>query len=70
MATKYPEFEPEGDSLRRWMERTDEPGCPISRIMFTLSNMDPGVCNLAIDSNQFLKPNASLHIGLGERDQG
>ncbi|KAJ5834746.1 hypothetical protein N7447_000772 [Penicillium robsamsonii] len=43
MAPKYPEFEPEGDSLRRWMERADEPGCPISRTTLTLSNMDSGV---------------------------
>ncbi|KAJ5384846.1 hypothetical protein N7517_002757 [Penicillium concentricum] len=62
MAPKYPEFEPRGNSLRRWMERADEPGCPISRTELTLSNMDPDVC-------QWLKPKMRLHFGLGERDQ-
>ncbi|KAJ5774151.1 hypothetical protein N7457_009047 [Penicillium paradoxum] len=40
MALKYPEFEPRGDSLRRWMEKSDEPGCPIPRTEFTLPDRD------------------------------
>ncbi|OQE46444.1 hypothetical protein PENCOP_c001G05714 [Penicillium coprophilum] len=43
MAPKYPKFEPQGDSLRRWMERADEPGCPISKTTLTISNMDHGL---------------------------
>ncbi|KAJ5185070.1 hypothetical protein N7491_007059 [Penicillium cf. griseofulvum] len=41
MAPKYPEFEPQGNSLRLWMERADEPRCPISRTTLTLSDIDP-----------------------------
>ncbi|CAG8888422.1 unnamed protein product [Penicillium egyptiacum] len=43
MAPKYPEFEPWGDTFRRWMERADEPGCYIPRTTFTLGKLDPAV---------------------------
>ncbi|KGO71936.1 hypothetical protein PITC_026560 [Penicillium italicum] len=41
MASKYPEFEPQGDSLRRWMELADEPDCPIPRTTLTIPDIDP-----------------------------
>ncbi|KAK4863658.1 hypothetical protein LT330_002436 [Penicillium expansum] len=41
MAPKYPEFEPQGDSLRRWMERADEPECPIPMTNLTIPGIDP-----------------------------
>ncbi|KAJ5960123.1 uncharacterized protein N7479_007273 [Penicillium vulpinum] len=47
MAPKYPEFEPKGNKLRRWMERADEPGCPISRTTLTLPGLDHRVWNIA-----------------------
>ncbi|CAG8886178.1 unnamed protein product [Penicillium egyptiacum] len=31
MAFKYPQFEPYGDKLIRWMEKATEPGCPIPK---------------------------------------
>ncbi|KAJ5944407.1 hypothetical protein N7516_004575 [Penicillium verrucosum] len=41
MTPKYPGFEPQGDSLRRWMEDADEPGCPIPRTTLTIDDIDP-----------------------------
>jgi hypothetical protein len=36
MALTYPEFEPHGDKLRRWMEDANEPRCPILRTSLTI----------------------------------
>ncbi|KAJ5517183.1 hypothetical protein N7527_008743 [Penicillium freii] len=35
MAFKYPQFEPYGDKLMRWMESANEPGCPVLRSTLT-----------------------------------
>lgn len=54
MTPKYPKFEPQGDSFRRWMERADEPGCPISRTTLTTEDLDPKVWIVG-SSPQFLE---------------
>ncbi|CAG8878607.1 unnamed protein product [Penicillium nalgiovense] len=41
MAPKYPEFEPWGETFRRWMECADEPGCYIPRTTLTVAGLDP-----------------------------
>ncbi|KAJ5951173.1 uncharacterized protein N7479_009586 [Penicillium vulpinum] len=35
MAFRYPQFEPYGDKLIRWMENTNEPGCQIPMTILT-----------------------------------
>ncbi|KAJ6187453.1 hypothetical protein N7519_002361 [Penicillium mononematosum] len=47
MAAKYPEFEPLGDTFRRWMERADEPGCYIPRTTLTVAGLDPTLWHVA-----------------------
>lgn len=47
MAPKYPEFEPQGDSLRRWMEGADKPQCPIPMTTLTVADIDPNVWHVA-----------------------
>ncbi|CAI7581532.1 unnamed protein product [Penicillium glandicola] len=53
MAPKYPEFQPQGNSLRLWMEHADEPRCPIPRTTLTVSDIDPKVWHV-LSNPEFL----------------
>ncbi|KAF4768132.1 hypothetical protein N7455_002524 [Penicillium solitum] len=54
MTPKYPKFEPQGESFRRWMERADEPGCLIPRSTLTIEDLDPKLW-MVVTSPQFLE---------------
>lgn len=66
MDFKYPEFEPYGAKLIRWMENADEPGCPVP--LTTLATWTlPHPMDWDIDHDrEWLSPdrNASI-VGLG-----
>lgn len=68
MAFKYPQFEPYGDKLIRWMENANEPGCPVSMTTLKSQNL-PKSPDWNIEyEREWLSPDriASI-VGLGLR---
>ncbi|CAG7940434.1 unnamed protein product [Penicillium nalgiovense] len=66
MAFKYPQFEPYGDRLIRWMENANEPGCPVPITTLTSWTL-PRPMDWNIEHEiEWLKPELiSSIVGLG-----
>ncbi|CAI7667118.1 unnamed protein product [Penicillium crustosum] len=56
MAFKYLQFEPYGDKLIRWMENTNEPGCPVPRSTLTIWTLPEPILWHSEHEREWLSP--------------
>lgn len=66
MAFKYPQFEPYGDKLVRWMENANEPGCPVLRSTLTTLTLPEPILWHSEHEREWLSPEQiSCIVGSG-----